>query len=515
MLNNLKALVVVLAIAFAVFWAAKPFALRFMTEADYIRRRNVWGMLTFTAFVSPSFWLYLVVAGPLLVWAGAKDKNPMALTLLLLQVIPPVSAELPTVAINRLFELNNYRVLAFAVLLPAVFRIRSQTSQVAGSFRFFDICVIAYALLQLVLLLPYESLTNTMRRMFLYGVDVGLFYYVFSRLSMQREKVVESLACFALSLVFIASIAVFEWGKGWLLYTGINEQWGDPNLFSWLLRDGNLRAQASVGHALALGYMCAMGLGMWLFLQRRIDLRWARWGVTLLIIAGGYVTISRGPWLVAVTVYLSYCLLAPFSATQVMHRFAALALLSVGALLSPYGSSIIDYLPFVGSVDAKNVTYRQELATMSWELIKQHPFLGNPFVLTQMESLRQGQGIIDLVNVYASVAMFYGGVGLLIFLAPFVVGAWRVIALARATRQFASTDTGALAAALAACMLGTLVMLAVGSFGTILAVLYWAFVGIAAGLTTSQRQEGLTLKHHRSSFSRKSSLASGRLHSSS
>ena len=489
MLNNLKPLVVVLFFATLVFWLAKPLALRFMAEADYVRRRNVWFALTVTAFVSPSFWFYLLFAVPLLAWIASKDKNPMALTLLFMHVIPPMSIELPAIAINRLFDLSNYRVLALVVLLPAAIRIASERRVAAGGYRFADICIVGYCLLTLVLLIPYESPTNTMRRVFLLGVDIGLVYYVFSRLSVQRERVVEAMACFAISMLFISSIAVFEWARSWLMYTGINDRWGDPNVLAWLMREGALRAQASSGHALSLGYMCAMALGVWLYLQHRVESRHARWGVTLILLAGAYASVSRGPWIVAALVYLAYCLLGPLSAIQVAQRFAVIAFAGIAALVSPYGDSLMSYLPFVGTVDAANVTYRQELATLSWQLIQQNPFFGSPFVLTQMESLRQGQGIIDLVNSYASIAMFYGIVGLVLLLAPFLLGLGRLIVLARARRRAHPNEhSDAAAASVAACMIGTLLMLALSSFGTILAFLYWVLAAVAVGLSTKSAE---------------------------
>ncbi len=490
MLNNLKPLVVVLFFSTIVFFLAKPLALRFMAEADYVRRRNVWFALTITAFVSPTFWFYLLFAAPLLAWIASKDKNPMALTLLFMHVIPPISIEIPAVAINRLFDLNMYRVLAFIVLVPAAIKIAAEKQPATTAYRIADLSVLGYCLLTLVLLVPFESPTNTMRRAFLLGVDIGVVYYVFSRLSVNRERVVEAMACFAVSMAFMSCIAVFEWVRTWLMYTGINELWGDPNMLAWLLREGSLRAQAASGHALALGYMCAMAIGVWLHLQHRVESRLVRWCVSATLLAGAYASISRGPWLVAALVYLAYCFLSPMPAAQVAKRIAVIGIVFVAAIASPYGDSLMEYIPFVGTVDEGNVTYRQDLATMSWQLIKQNPFFGSPFVLTQMESLRQGQGIIDLVNSYAAIAMFYGLVGLTLLLIPFLLGLTRLILQSHATRH---ADPGALSAvssAIAACMIGTLLMLAIGSFGTILAYLYWILAAASVGLT-AQRPERL------------------------
>ena len=42
MIQSLKELAVVLAIALLIFWLARPIALQFMREADFSRRCNVW-----------------------------------------------------------------------------------------------------------------------------------------------------------------------------------------------------------------------------------------------------------------------------------------------------------------------------------------------------------------------------------------------------------------------------------------------------------------------------------------
>src|SRR6266850_4531540 len=113
MLNNLKALIIVLPVAMLVFAAAKSTCLQFMTEEDFRRRRNIWLGLTLTAFISPSFWLFVFLAFVLIAWGARRDANPVALYVLLLHTIPPVLAmEIPIVGVNALFTVDFPRVLA-------------------------------------------------------------------------------------------------------------------------------------------------------------------------------------------------------------------------------------------------------------------------------------------------------------------------------------------------------------------------------------------------------------------
>ena len=197
------------------------------------------------------------------------------------------------------------------------------------------------------------------------------------------------------------------------------------------------------------------------------------------MLLGLLVAYSRGPWVVAVVGFFVYAALQPDGLSRfVKYSIVAVAFATL-VLVSPIGERVIDNLPFVGTVDAQNVIYRQRLAEVSWQLILQNPLFGNPFVLTQMEELRQGQGIIDLVNSYASVALLYGLVGLAMFVGVLVVGMGAIYRTSRAWRE-ADPDVALLGSALLTAIIATLVMMATGSFGSILAQMYWVLAGLAA-----------------------------------
>jgi hypothetical protein len=376
MIYNLKALVVVLGIASAVFWLAAPLMRRFMAPEDLRRRVGLWFALTIAGFASPNFYFFVLIAAPLLIWAGRRDPNAAALTLLLLHVIPPIDVELPSVIVNRLFELTNYRLLALLVLLPAAWKLAAATSgqPKPGWLRAADACVLGFGALQLVLLVPYEAFTNTMRRGFLYAIDIGLVYYVFSRGLRDARRFDEAAAALCLGVAVMAPIAVFESLRHWLLYPGIAAQWGAPNEFSWLMRGDSLRAQAAAGHSLVLGYLCAVALVLWAFLQRRIPEAATLKALAFAALVGGLLaSISRGPWLVALIAYFSFHLLGPTPGSALVKRLAIAGVVFALLLISPWGPAVIDRLPFIGTVDAQNVEYRQRLADVSWVLIQRRP----------------------------------------------------------------------------------------------------------------------------------------------
>ncbi|MEP6789108.1 MAG: O-antigen ligase family protein [Acidobacteriota bacterium] len=460
MISNWKELIVVLVIATAVFALARPLYLSFSIREDYLLRRNVWVSLTICAFLAPSFWLYAPIALLVLVWAAAKDSNPAVLYLVGYAIIPPISVYIPIVGINQLFALNQARLISIAVLLPLAIRIFSRNEGgYARKLNSVDLLLLAYTLLQLVLISPYESITNTMRRGFLFSIDTLAVYYVLSRSINTRRKLIDAMAAFVLIGVIYSLIGTFESTKGWLMYERIGPGWGSSNEGAFLLRADSLRAQASAGHSLTLGYTLSVAFGMWLYFQSGFERRFVRWTVTLIFCTGIYATHSRGPWLTAVLLYFIYLFLLPGSKAAFFKGLGVVTLAFAALAATPVGTRVIESLPFFGSVDQDNVLYRQRLAEESWRLVWQNPFLGDPFVAMRMEDLRQGQGIIDLVNAYAVVALYYGFVGLGLFAAFFILSVGRAY-LRQRRLHAAHPDFSRMGVALIACMVASLFFMA-------------------------------------------------------
>lgn len=480
-MSNLKALLVVLVLASLVFGIAKSTCLRFMSESDFTHRRNVWLTLTVSAFTISNFWLYSVVAFAVMYWAGKKDQNPVAMYVLLLHVVPPLGMELPAMLVDNLFKLDNYRVLAFAILIPAAWQLAHAKDKTQfGDHKSFDRWLLAYLILQLGLLMPYEDLTNTARRGFLFAIDSLVLFYVASRTCSDRAKLVETLAMFVLAGCILATVAVFESPKGWLLY-GLAPHWGiDLKITSYLLRGDTLRAQASTGHALSLGYLLSIAIGFWLFLSAELKPRTKVWAGGIIIWSGLLAAFSRAPWLAAVLVFLMYQAMVPNGMRQLSKTLLVFTPILGIILITPLGTRIVDNLPFIGNVGAENVDYRQNLATAAWERIQEYPFFGDPFFMSHLEHLRQGQGIIDLVNVYLSVAMLFGLFGLALFVAPLLIALIKTWLLTRRL-SLINPQLSTLGAALTACITGTLFFMATSSFVDGVAKGFYLLAGLAAG----------------------------------
>ena len=146
---------------------------------------------------------------------------------------------------------------------------------------------------------------------------------------------------------------------------------------------------------------------------------------------------------------------------------------------SPYADKVIAFLPFVGNINEGSIDYRQRLAEITWTLVQQNPLLGTPYFSNYMEELRQGQGIIDIVNTYAVIALGYGLIGLGLFVAFFGLLAIRCI---KAVRRFFNVDSdfSMMGASLVACIFGTLLIIATVSNYLSIPYLYFALAGLTA-----------------------------------
>ena len=474
MFTHYKALAVVLALATLVFVLAKPICLRFTAPEDFARRRLLWYVLTITAFVSPNIWLYVLVAAPLIAWAAKMDSTPAALFPLLMFVIPPISIQIPIVGINRLFELNNWRILGFMVLVPtAIAQLRRASDERPFRITSLDLLLMLYMILQLALLMPYESITNTMRRCFLLLLDEYVLFFVFSRALHTKRNIADAMGALCLAAAIFAPLAAFESLRGWLLYTQIDERWGSPNSFAWLLRGDSLRAQVSTGHSIGLGYILAMAIGFWMYLKATEPRKMVNAAVIGLLSTGLFFSYARGPWIAAALSAMIFVALGSKGAANFFKGALVIAAIVAVIGVTPLGDKIVENLPFIGTQGQETVAYRQQLAETSWLLVQQNPIFGNPFVMLNMEELRQGQGIIDIVNAYAQVALFHGLVGLALFVGVFLIALRRGYSQLRRSRVANDIDMVWLGASLLACMVSTLVyMVTAGS------PLQWMLAGL-------------------------------------
>jgi O-antigen ligase len=210
---------------------------------------------------------------------------------------------------------------------------------------------------------------------------------------------------------------------------------------------------------------------------------------------GLVATYSRGPWVGATAIYFAFAALGKRALSR-LFKAGVIVILIIGALsLTSPGEKLISAIPFLGgTVDTGSVLYRQRLAERSWEVIQEHPLFGTSLALSEMQDMRQGEGIIDLVNTYAEIALFYGLVGLSLFVGFMLIGLFKTYRLASKAKR-TDPDLTMLGGSLAASILGVLLMLENSSLTGGFPIMYYVLAGLAAGYVHSVKpteRKGIT-----------------------
>jgi hypothetical protein len=481
--EHLRALIVIVALAGATFAFARPLACAGAMGAQaFVRRRNLWFAITLAAFLAHDFWVFIVFAAAILLYALPREPNKLALYYLVLFAVPPIEAQIAGFGlVQHLFSIHYLRLLSLLILLPAFLALRQRPDVELFGRLLADKLLLGYLALLFFLQLPHESLTETLRSRALYAfTDAFLPYYVASRSLRHAQGFRDALMAFALAGLMLSAIAFFEFARGWMLYFPLDEALGRPWGFqAYLGRGDHVRAYASSGQPIVLGYALAVALGFWLFLGQSVRNRRA-WALGLLVLAAGLVaTLSRGPWLGAAAIALIFILTGRHAIRRVVLLTLAVALATLLVLSLPGGQAILQYLPFVGTVDEFNVTYRQRLLEISLGVILENPMFGayDFLQLPVMQQLRQGQGIIDIVNTYLWVGLESGLVGLGLFCAFFLCAGAGIL---RGMRSLGGRDgeLHVLGRALFATLAGMLLIIAsLSSIGAV-PYLYWSVAGL-------------------------------------
>lgn len=478
--EHFRALVVILVLAAATFGLLRRTLIGAAPAGDYLRRRNLWLALTILAFASYSFWLYAAVATIILAVAQQRETNVPGLFFALLFVIPPASTEIPGFGlINYFFALNHLRLLSLVVLLPAFITLRRKRESLPFGRIWPDRLLLAYMALIVALNLRDASLSDTFRQAFYLFIDAFLPYYVASRGLRRIAQLREAMQALVVAAILLGVVAVFEFARHWLLYRAVVNTMGiDWGYSTYLGRAGSLRAIASTGHAIALGFALAVAFGLCLAILPGLRSRLARLVIVAPLGLGLVATLSRGPWLGAAAIFIAFIA----TGRSAMKRLTLLALGGVASLpllaVLPGGQKVLDLLPFIGTVEKSNIDYREQLFENSLLVIARNPWFGSVDFLKapEMEQMRQGQGIIDIVNTYLSIALSYGLVGLALFCGFFLA---LLAALRRTIRsKQADEDARICGRALLATLLGILLMIFTVSSITVIPIIYWSVAGL-------------------------------------
>lgn len=453
-----------MAMAFTAVIAALLVRPRGLEQTAFLRAAAFWLCSIPILFLLKVKLVALLLCGALAAALAPRSKaERLGFYILALPAVPAsFSAAIPFPGINYLIIINFSIVLFIFVLLQSLFAAR-QTPTVKYAPPT-SAAIVIFSMALVALSFRDQNLTSGLRA----GVEVLLSYtfLYFGAVHLIDSK--KNFDHIFSSFIFLSII---------LFFSGFITQFRDWNYYSYLsdggfadVRGGILRVEATLVPAL-VGFVNAIGIVATSYFRDRKKLNAATaWLLRIAFMISAALTYSRGAWLAmfaSLAVYYFFTR-APKTLRPILMWIIMLILTPATfvLLLNSNLNSIDNYGTF---------SYRQELLKATWIHAQQFPLFGDANFIERphFAHLRQGQGIIDFVNYYVQIVVEYGFVGLILFLAPWVLLIIGLLRLPRRDPKFWGGPSERIRAALLSIVIGYLVLAA-----TISAVSYIAHFGV-------------------------------------
>jgi len=374
------------------------------------------------AYFSINIWIFFTILFFLIIILLHKKSNltKLGYFFLLLPLIPNVAEVIRLPGAIPLFTLSYSRMLSLCILFPLFLFYSTHPKKRIFSYKI-DKYVIAFLTLAFFLGFRDTTFTNTFRMGFENFVDYFLPYFVISRTVNKAEDFKKLFYFLIFIALFLALLSIFETAKRWHMYEGLPIGGGSY----YAARGGLLRAYGSFdGNTIPFGmYFCIMAAFLFFinyFNFGKLKVGW----LTIIFFIAMLCTLSRGP-------IVGYAVLFLLMFKSKLFKLIPIVLvILVLFFVSPLGKVTISSLPFIGTKDQGTITYRQRVLTNSIEVIKRSPLTGSNTYLQEpeMEELRTGQNIIDILNAYVQIALSTGIIGLILYLSIFIsilINLWR------------------------------------------------------------------------------------------
>ena len=486
-----KALIVVFILSVATFWLTKKNLPKFISVKEFNSWRNIWLAIVVAAFISHNIWLFslIILIGSIFAISGDLP-NRTSFYLLVFCAVPQLQATIPGVlGIRYIFDLTYPRLLVITIflalfinqyLVPFFTNKRSEHSQhfslASDKFVILYIGLIAY------LNFRQNTTTNALREFLMLLLDIYIPYFMISRSAVTTEQMNRILLALLIGIMPLAVIGIFETAKHWNLYQTLTSSLTRvAHIQFYDMRAGSLRASGPFSSPIVYGYVLVVAFGLLLYLKPLLRDKKLTNLASAIIVLCLLSTMARGPWVGLIALILVYIA----TGKSKFKHFTLLAFSSIAGFtilsFTTFGNKIIDLLPFIGTTRSDTIDYRERLIDNAWIVFQDNPWLGSTFFLEtdEMESMRQGQGIIDLVNTYIQIVLPYGAVGLFLFLAIFLgllFSCYRMINKLPASE----VDLIRMGRSLVAIMSSVLLIIFTASSIDYIPTVYWALAGLMA-----------------------------------
>ena len=447
----------------------------------------MWFGILIAAFLAQNIWLFVlfvVVAGAVVTPVSLNGKVLCYLSVLC--VIPLLPIKIPSFfGVNYFFSLTYPRLLVLVIFfVPFFFRQFSIRlfSLTTDKYMFFFVCIVVVASFR------DNALTHAVRYSFLVLIDIFIPYFLISRALSTTELLRKALFILFIGLVPMAIIGIFETIRHWHLFSDLSYSLVK---FSKIydMRSNSLRASGAFYGPIVLGYAMVIAYSLLLFLEPYCKSKKLVLLVKVILVTCLLATMSRGAWVGFAVLILAFVWTGK-ATTKKISVYVLITLLAVPVLsFTSFGKTIIDLLPYIGNARSDTITYRERLVEQAWIVFQRNPWFGSTTYLKtpEMESMRQGQGIIDLVNTYLQVVLPYGIIGLIVFTAIFLVVLIRCFLMIKRLPK-TEIELILMGRFLFAILLSIIIMIGTVSSIDYIPVFYWAFIGlIVAYLNVSEK----------------------------
>ncbi|GLS24487.1 O-antigen ligase family protein [Marinibactrum halimedae] len=392
-------------------------------EKDTFQWAKPWFIFVAVGAITTNIWLlYFSVIIVCLNSAPKKLDEKVFYYLVIFVAMPDLQFKLPFPGINYLFILEYPRLLALVVLLPIYFELRKRKQDIETIP--LDKFVLAYCIVSTLLDFRLDtSITFWARSAFMTFLDIWLPYYVISNVKADHRRWILAIL---FSALILAVEGVIEWRLIWKSYAKFARHIDDVNINKiWIrnyFRGLGLRISTSWFEPITFGTFIATMIYA-AFNIKRLGKQQNFFGYMVM----GVMTLallftdSRGAILTClIALAAGFYFHFPSKGWKSFYKFGVV----VGVVVVYLAMETLSGMDEEGTFD-----YRAQLVVNSVDAISRNPLLGTPFYRSNevlVETMMQGQGIVDFVNTYLKTLLQYGAVGLFLFLGMFLYAIFKM-----------------------------------------------------------------------------------------
>jgi len=406
-----------------------------------------------------------------------------------------VSVVMPGVipGIKVWMKLNVPTLLSMFVLFPLAMRVFffGGAKDALGAFKT-DKYVLFYFILLVALSYRSATLTAGLREMLINFLEVFLPYYAISRALKKKEDFELVFYAVVFSGMIVATVGIMEELLRWPMFLGLIDAMHleERPISPFTVRGGLLKIGSTFASGTPCGYFLTAVIAISYFLKNFVKvnkkLLYLISGLCLLAI---FFTAARGAWLGFLVMALIVAVYQKGKKVKLILGFLLTAYIALPFLnYTSAGQAITNKIEQVVPTSKEHseygtIDYRERLVTAVFTTMSLHPWFGSlDFLETEeMQAMKQGEGIIDVVNTYFQIGLAYGWVGLVLFTMIFVNTALKLFFLANSQRLRRKNEYfSQMTAVFLSIVVMTVVLIGTVSSVSLLPHYFWAFTAIAA-----------------------------------